>query len=201
MFDDLFGKPTPPPGPPTILFVCTGNICRSPLAEKVLRARLANMRDEGLIIASAGLQGVVGAPMDTLPGEIAQRAGAVQDHAARQITAAILRASTLVITMTREQRAEIAREFPFALKRTFTLSEFVRILGEHQKQVPLPGSTEGRGLFETVLDASRFRGMVTLTDSDDIADPYRRSAETHELVGARIIELVDEMALQIVPAH
>jgi protein-tyrosine phosphatase len=201
MFDDLFGKPTPPPGPPTILFVCTGNICRSPLAEKVLRDRLARSGNDDFVIASAGLQGVVGAPMDALPERIAERAGAVTDHAARQITAGILRASTLVITMTREQRSEIAREFPFALKRTFTLSEFVRILSEHQGEVPLPGSTPGRGLFETVLDASRFRGMVTLADSDDIEDPYRRSEETHERVGARIVGLVDQMALQISPRN
>lgn len=197
MIDDLFGKPTPPPGPPTILFVCTGNICRSPLAEKVLRARLASNPGEQFVVASAGLQGVVGAPMDALPKQIAERAGAVSDHAARQITASILRASTLVIAMTREQRSEIAREFPFALKRTFTLSEFVRILDEHQAEVPLPGAVAGRGLFETVLDASRFRGMVTLSDSDDIEDPYRRSDETHERVGSRIVGLIDTLARQI----
>jgi protein-tyrosine phosphatase len=201
MLDDLFGKPTAPPGPPTILFVCTGNICRSPLAEKVLRARLEGTQNEGVVVASAGLQGVVGAPMDGLPEQIAKRAGADTDHAARQINTGILRASTLVITMTRSQRSEIAREFPFALKRTFTLSEFVRLLGEHPAEVPLPGAVAGRGLFETVLDASRFRGMVTLSDSDDIEDPYRRSDETHERVGARIIELVDMMARQITHAR
>ncbi|GLK15633.1 hypothetical protein GCM10017602_01150 [Herbiconiux flava] len=135
--------------------------------------------------------------MDTLPKKIAERAGAIPDHAARQITPSILRASTLVITMTREQRSEIAREFPFALKRTFTLSEFVRILDEHPVEVALPDQVAGRSLFETVLDASRFRSMVTLSDSDDIEDPYRRSDETHERVGSRIIGLVDQMALQI----
>jgi protein-tyrosine phosphatase len=137
--------------------------------------------------------------MDRLPEEIAARSGAETDHAASQVNAAVLRESTLVITMTRAQRAEIAQEYPFALKRTFTLSEIVRILNEHRGEVPSPSAANSRGLFETVLDASRFRGMVSLDDSDDIEDPYRRSDETHERVGTRIVGLIDRLAESLTP--
>jgi protein-tyrosine phosphatase len=184
-----------------VTFVCTGNICRSPLAEKLLRARLGSSAGEAIVVNSAGIQGVVGAPMDALPHQIALRNGADPGHSAQQLTASILRASTLVITMTREQRAEIAQEYPFALKRTFTLSEFVRIVNEHPTEVPPPSATSGRTLFDTVTDASRFRGMVTLTPDDDVDDPYRRSDETHERVGARIVSLVDQLASRVSPAR
>ncbi|MCS5716772.1 hypothetical protein N1027_01330 [Herbiconiux sp. CPCC 205763] len=197
MFDDLFAPPAAPDGPPLVTFVCTGNICRSPLAEKVFRARIDSLPNEGIIASSAGLQAVVGARMDTLPEAIAVRYGADPSHEAVQISEQLLRSSTLVITMTREQRAEVAREYPFAMKRTFTLSEFVRILDELASEVPRPSVSSRRTLFQTMLDASRFRGMIALSDEDDIEDPFRRSAETHERVGSRIGELVDRLAWQV----
>lgn len=196
-FDDLFGLPTAPPGPPLVTFICTGNICRSPLGEKVLRARLAESSDRGIVVGSAGLHAVVGAPMEPQPAEIAARYGADSGHVATQVTADILRASSLVLTMTRDQRAEIAQEFPFALKRTFTLVEFVRILDELPDEVRGPSDAAGRGLFETVADASRFRGMIHVSEQDDVDDPYRRSAETHERVGVRISELSARLASQL----
>jgi protein-tyrosine phosphatase len=201
MLDDIFGTPTAPGGPPLVTFVCTGNICRSPLAEKVLRARLGPSQEGGVLVSSAGLQAVVGAGMDELPYQIAVRNGADPEHRAQQLTADILRASTLILTMTRDQRAEIVQEYPFALKRTFMFSEFVRILQEHEQEVPPPQVGAGRGLFETVLDASRFRGMIALRAEDDLEDPYRRSAETHERVGARIVALADVMAGQLAGAQ
>lgn len=197
MFDDLFVRPVAPEGPPLVTFVCTGNICRSPLAEKVFRARIDTLPNEGIVVSSAGLQAVVGAPMDTQPEAIAVRYGADPMHEAVQISEQLLRSSTLIITMTREQRAEVAREYPFAMKRTFTLSEFVRILDELTSEVPRPSSSSDRTLFDTMLDASRFRGMIALSDDDDIEDPYRRSAETHERVGTRIGKLVDRLAWQV----
>jgi protein-tyrosine phosphatase len=194
VFDDIFGKPTAPPGPTRITFICMGNICRSPLGEKVLRARLAERGVNDIVVDSAGLHAVVGSPMDTLPGEIAVRAGADPAHTAKQVTADLLRSSSLILTMTREQRSEIAQEFPFALKRTFTLSEFSRILSELPDEVPPPSAATGRSVFDTVVDAARFRGMISLTEGDDVDDPYRRSLDTHERVGAQIVKLVTQLA-------
>jgi protein-tyrosine phosphatase len=197
VFDDIFGRPTPPPGPTLVTFVCMGNICRSPLAEKVLRARLRERGFGDVEITSAGLQAVVGSGMDELPKAIAERAGADSAHVAKPVSAELLRASSLILTMTREQRAEIAQEYPFALKRTFTLVEFTRILTELEGDVPRPSRSAGRTLFDAVVDASRFRGMIALTEVDDIEDPYRRSAETHERVGSRVTQLADHLAEQI----
>lgn len=197
MFDDIFARPQAPAGPPLVTFICMGNICRSPLAEKVLRARLAALPASRIETTSAGLHAVVGSGMDLLPGEIASRAGADRTHVAKQVTAELLRSSSVVLTMTREQRAEVAQEFPFALKRTFTLSEFTRILDELPAEVALPSRDRGRTVFDAVNDASRFRGMVALTDADDIDDPYRRSVETHERVGMRVVALASRLADQI----
>jgi protein-tyrosine phosphatase len=199
MFDDIFRRPEPPAGPTTITFVCLGNICRSPLAEKVLRLRLSEYGVNNIEVQSAGLQAVVGSPMDAVPGQIAERAGADPRHVAKQLNEDLLRASSLVLTMTKEQRSDIAREYPFALKRIFTLAEFSRILEERSAEVAPPSDAAKRTLFDVVMDASRFRGMISLNSSDDIDDPYRRSVATHERVGGQIMELVERLARSLAP--
>jgi protein-tyrosine phosphatase len=135
--------------------------------------------------------------MEPQPSAIAVRNGADPAHAAVQLTGSIAADATLILTMTREQRSEVAREYPAALRRTFTLGEFTRILAELPDQVPAPNESQGRTLFDTVLAASQFRGMVALTDHDDIDDPYRRSLETHERVGAEIVSRVNLLASQL----
>ncbi|MBF4572926.1 hypothetical protein ITJ64_10395 [Herbiconiux sp. VKM Ac-1786] len=191
MIGDIFGSPVAPVGPTLITFVCTGNICRSPLAEKVLRLRMAEASIDDILVSSVGLHAVVGSGMDGLPAEIASREGADPAHLAVQADAENIRASSLVLTMTREQRSELVREFPFALKRTFTLAEFVRILEESPPVATR--SARSRPLFDTVVEAGVLRSSIPLSDADDVDDPYRRSPATHERVGSEIIALVDRL--------
>ncbi|MEU7814783.1 low molecular weight protein-tyrosine-phosphatase [Pseudonocardia sp. NPDC049154] len=81
-----------------VSFVCTGNICRSPMAEKVFRAAL----DEaglaaGVAVTSAGTGGWhVGEPMDPRAAEVLQRHGYDTAHTARQIDSHVLSADVLV---------------------------------------------------------------------------------------------------------
>ncbi|PJJ65649.1 low molecular weight phosphatase family protein [Compostimonas suwonensis] len=187
-----------------VLFVCTGNICRSPLAEAVFRARSGGGVDgAGLPVGSAGLHAVVGAPMDGIPAQLARDAGADSQHRARQIDRDSVSRAALVLTMTREQRTQLVREFPSALRRAFTLAEFLRLLGDPAAPVrpEAPAAPVGlaasQRLGELVAGAGSARGSLGSHDDDDIADPYGRSRETHERVGGRIVALVDELARRL----
>jgi protein-tyrosine phosphatase len=137
--------------------------------------------------------------MEPEPTAIAIREGGDPAHAGSQVTEELLRSSSLILTMTRDQRAEIAQEFPFALKRTFTFVEFVRILSELPDKVPGPDPELGRSVFDVASDASRYRGMIAIGVEDDIDDPYRRSLETHQRVGNRISSLASDLASRLVP--
>ncbi|WP_371743645.1 hypothetical protein [Herbiconiux sp. SALV-R1] len=195
MFGNPFARQAPPPGPSTLLFVCTGNICRSPLAEKVLRSRLnADAAAPRFQVMSAGLHAVVGSPMDTIPATIAARAGADPEHAGTQISRSHVEVSSLIITMTRDQLDELVLEYPIAMKRTFTLTEIVRILEELPSEVPAPGSAPSRTIFDVATDASRSRSLLTKRGTIDVEDPFRRSLATHERVGAQIIDLTNRLA-------
>ncbi len=91
-----------------ITFVCTGNTCRSPMAEAILRAEIKKRKIKWWDVASCGINAEVGGTIsqnsETALGEIGI---AVKDFKPRQLTEKILNASTLVITMTERQRLSL----------------------------------------------------------------------------------------------
>lgn len=104
-----------------ILIVCTGNICRSPLAATLL----AEVRPD-LEVQSAGLAALVGYPVDEVTAKVAEtRAGlSMPAHTARQFTAAIGRGSDLILVMEDLQRQRIAVIAPELSGRTFLLTRW-----------------------------------------------------------------------------
>jgi protein-tyrosine-phosphatase len=173
------------PAPFRLLFVCTGNLCRSPLAERLAHARL---EPDLFTVDSAGTEAVLGAPMDPDAAEIARDLGASTDgHRARQLTPAAVEATDLVLTATREHRAAVVQLVPEAARYTFTMAEFARLTAA----IPATGLA-GLGAVERaralVAIAGKLRGTVRPDnpDDDDIPDPYRRSVDIHRRVGAVI---------------
>lgn len=82
-----------------ILVVCTGNICRSPLAEVLLQERL---RPQGIEVRSAGTGALIGYPADPLSLAVARDAGFdLSAHRAQQATRELLSAQDLVLTLDR----------------------------------------------------------------------------------------------------
>lgn len=112
-----------------ILTVCTGNICRSPVAERLLQAGLDQVLPGGFVVASAGTRAMVGDPMQPPSAEMVRVFGGnPHDFAARQLTGKILRGVDLVLTMTSGHRGEVLQLDASLLKRTFTIREFARML-------------------------------------------------------------------------
>ncbi len=185
----------------SVLTVCTGNICRSPLAAGLLRMRLGALTMQWdaespfARVSSAGLGAVVGAPADASVRSIATGLGIDLDaHRAHQFDARAAESAHLVLTATREQRDEVVAQAPLAASRSFSLVEFARLLDEldaaggiDRPRVPFqrPGRA-GRHLQRLVGAAhDRRQGRESLS-ADDIDDPYRRDAEMHRRVADQI---------------
>ena len=92
-----------------ILIVCTGNICRSPMAEALLRAKLGS----GFQVSSAGLAALVGAPADPLAVEVMQERGHdITGHRGRQALPSLLEGADLILTMDQTQQKGVLRQYP-----------------------------------------------------------------------------------------
>jgi len=180
-----------------ILTVCTGNVCRSPLAEHLLRARLASF---GVETGSAGVRALVGSGMPAPALDLAARLNVPDagEHVARQLTANLLDAADLILTMTRDQRRAVVEASPAATRRTFTLRELARITGGIA-DVDLRSDIVGTGeqaFKEGVALAAAMRGLVPAPRSSqelDVIDPYLQAPEVYERSGDEISTAVESL--------
>src|SRR6478735_3144652 len=158
--------------PYDVLVVCVGNLCRSPLAERLLVSRLASTQ---VRVASAGLHAVVGAPMDaSAAAELSRLGGDPSEFEARQLTARMASDADLVLTATRAIRGQVVATAPAALKRTFTLLELAALV-----EAPPWGGPDGDAA-ETISRAADWRASVSgLGNALDVPDPIGRSVQVH----------------------
>ncbi|MBN1558230.1 MAG: low molecular weight protein arginine phosphatase [Lentisphaerae bacterium] len=108
----------------TILFVCTGNICRSPLAEYLLRARLDP--SSGWMAASAGLAAIEGlGASDEAVNVAAERGVDLHGHASRPVREKDIASAALVVVMTASHAQQLGELFPQAVdEKVFRLRAF-----------------------------------------------------------------------------
>ncbi len=155
-----------------ILVVCTGNICRSPIAEGQLRDALAaRFGDLAPAVSSAGIMGWEGSPAQPESVQAAAERGVdISSHVARLITTALIEQADLVVGMAPEHREAVATLDPEAVDKTFTLKELVRLL-EQTPQAAV--ATDPHHLVERAAEASGLRqgGFVGNPQDDAVADP------------------------------
>lgn len=190
---ELFDKKTAE-GPFKILTVCTGNICRSPLAEALLRSELSGLPVE---VSSAGTHALVGSPMTDQNIAIAQREGVADlvPHSARQVRAADLEDADLVLALSRSHRREAVEILPGVSRYIFTLREFGRLAEALTAEAPVMRSLEDSGarIREAGGFIAQMRGTVppaAAVEDDDVVDPYRRSNDVYEQSAAQILPAV-----------
>jgi protein-tyrosine phosphatase len=167
-----------------VLFVCTANICRSPMAQRLFEARLP--ADTDIEASSAGTRALRGYPMDAPSATVLQELGGdPSGHVAAQLTRELVEHADLMLCATSVHRAEILRESPAAMRRTFTLREFARLAAHVPED---PDAT----LAARVAEAGAQRGIAAPAESgDEIGDPFGAPLDVVRMCGAQISGAVD----------
>ncbi|GAB3191576.1 arsenate reductase/protein-tyrosine-phosphatase family protein [Nesterenkonia suensis] len=171
----------------TVLAVCTGNICRSPAMERLLAQELADV--EGLRVHSAGTYAHDGEDMQPpMRRRLEDHGAETGGFTARQVTAAMIEESDLILTATREHVDDVVAEVPDARARTFTVREIGRLLAHQQgalkqrlRESPAEADTlrDRLAAVVDVLDQARRQDGPPGPD-DDVVDPYMLPRAVYE---------------------
>lgn len=182
-----------------ILAVCTGNICRSPLAEVVLRSRLSDAIAD---ITSAGTQGLLEVAMTDPAQRLAVAAGVdpalPAAHRSRPLAESMLTDVDVVLAMTRDHRAEVVSLVPSTLRRTFTVRELARLSSarsDDQLRADALGDTASERMRNVLAALARSRAIVrpASTRDDDVIDPFRQAWPVYEKSAAQLLPALDQV--------
>jgi len=175
----------------SILVVCTGNICRSPIAEGFLRRDLLRrMGTEAPEVSSAGIIAWNGAEASEGSIKAAWERGAdIAAHRARRLTPDLVRGADLVLCMAAEHRSAVSDLLPEAAPRTFTLKELVRLV----QATPDHGSVGGLRERVALAEATRAKGIASNPYDEDIADPLGQPLEAYRGVAWELDELIGRL--------
>lgn len=173
-----------------ILVVCTGNVCRSPIAEGAIRTALrARFGDAAPEVASAGTAGWEGSGAE--PGSVAaaaERGIDISLHRARMLEPREIVDAEVVVAMSREHRGWVVGLAPEVAERVFTLKELVRLLEARPAREARSDVLEL--LRERVAEATALRddGFEGDPLDEDVADPLGMPFETFRWVAGELEE-------------
>jgi protein-tyrosine-phosphatase len=139
---------TTPAGLRNILFVCTGNTCRSPLAEGFLKKLLKEHSFGGVEVGSAGLAALPGSSASSHAEKVALESSvSLDEHKARLVNAELITRADLILVMEPGHRQQLLDRYPRASDKIYLLRHFARH-GSRERGIPDP--------YGTNLDAYRF---------------------------------------------
>lgn len=172
-----------------VLFVCTGNICRSPMGELMFPLFF---HDTSIVTDSAGTQGLIDSPIDPSSAQLMARDGIDSSKfRSKRLTPQIAMSNDLILCFTEHQRKKIVALAPRVRTRTYLLNDFANLCKYFDQNKLLKGNTIEERMSEVMYNTSMVRHMVA--PAEDIADPYRKDFQAfqvaHDQIGYAIADI------------
>lgn len=172
-----------------VLYICTGNVCRSAAAQQLLRHRVTPA--DALEVVSAGTHALEGYGVDAPTAIALEEIGVpAAGHEGLWLTDAMIREADLVLTATTEHRDRVLRTVPATMRRAFTMREFAR-LGED-----VEGAATHDQRADVVRRVAGQRGQIEAAapGADEIGDPFGAGVEAARAMVVQVGETVDATA-------
>jgi protein-tyrosine phosphatase len=176
-----------------VLFVCTGNTCRSPMAAALLAARLAEAGVESTV-SSAGTLFDGRPATDHGIACMEERGLDTSSHRSRKITPAMVKEADLVVGLARSHVRDVVTLASETWPRAFTLKELVRRAEEH-------GARGDEALHSWLARLSAGRRLSDLlgdSPADDVADPIGGPKDEYDATAAELDDLTRRLAVLMV---
>lgn len=175
-----------------VLFVCTGNTCRSPLAEGLLRT-LAKEAGVRVDVKSAGVAAAPGSPMSAHSASILRKKGFVEPIASKSLGPELAQWADLILTMTVGHKRAVIQQFPEAVEKTYALKEFTEDDADTLAAVRAHGELFAELQMKYALgqaiapeERAKLRKLEERLPFHDIADPFGGPLAAYEQAAAEI---------------
>src|SRR5699024_1853761 len=191
-----------------ILFICTGNTCRSPMAEALIKNKYPDVH-----VQSAGIYANGGERASRSTIEVLKEQGIKLNHISQPVTESLLHWADLILTMTSSHKQALMLEYPIFLEKYFTLKEYANDADKEVWEAMKKSYTElelKRAKFiqehSQTVDYLKLHEMVNdyLRDdlreirmleadliNDDISDPFGGELSVYQKTLAELEEQID----------
>lgn len=160
-----------------LLFICTGNVCRSPIAERLAVAYGGQIGLADFKASSAGTHALTASPIHRDAAlALGKLGGEASNFSARRLTPTIAYDADLILTMTKAHREAVLALAPRQLQYTFTLAEAARLASQPD--------------LRHIDDMATLRPHLSLNDLVDINDPIGQRQEFFTEIGSQIADLL-----------
>lgn len=156
----------------TILFVCTGNTCRSSMAEGIMKSLLKN---QDITIKSAGSHVFFSEYANKKAIDVMSEMGInIKNHLSQPLTEELIEEADLILTMTHCHTDSVVRKYAQAIEKTFTLKEYLALL------------LESKGLTEDP-------DYQLNIDQMNIEDPYGQSINVYRKTARELKRVLEKI--------
>jgi protein arginine phosphatase len=194
-----------------ILFVCTGNTCRSPMAEALLKHKSDNIQ-----VKSAGIYAGNGLPASEGTAKVLKQHGVPINHQSQPVTPELIEWADLILTMTTSHKQTLQMQYPFALEKIHTLKEFA---DEEQERIWNDLSTayakleEKRAKLNTTQtddkqlqqelekDIKDIKSLESKLTSPDISDPFGGNVDIYRKTLQEVEKYIELLRKKIDNKH